>query len=235
MYAALTPASKHERLLPRTLPWSSLSSTTLILYCIACFSVTVLPGPTMLLALSNGTPSRRGIVVAGIAGAALSDILLIGAVSVGLGAMLMASEALFHVVKWIGVVYLCWLAVQLWRSSPSSVLVADQADGGNTRHAMLRAFRRSLLVALSNPKGLLFFSAFLPQFIATSQPLAPQYALLAACTAGLDVIVMACYAAGGAQAVRFLTSNALRRLNRGCAAMLGSFAALLAVYNRANS
>jgi len=212
-----------------------MSATTLALYCIACFSVTVLPGPTMLLALSNGTSGRIGIVVAGIAGAALSDLLLIGAVSVGLGAMLIASEALFNVVKWIGVAYLCWLALQLWRSRPSSVLVADQEDGGNRHHAVWRAFRRSLFVALSNPKGLLFFSAFLPQFIATSQPQAPQYALLAVCTAGLDVIVMACYAAGGAQAVRFLTAKALRRLNRGCAAVLGSFAALLAVYKRANS
>jgi threonine/homoserine/homoserine lactone efflux protein len=212
-----------------------MSATTLFFYCVACFSVTVLPGPTMLLALSNGTSGRLSIVAAGIAGAALSDFVLIGAVAIGLGAMLMASQMLFQVVKWIGVVYLCWLAVQLWRSRPTALQVVKHAEAGRERMAAARAFRRSLLVSLSNPKGLLFFSAFLPQFISTTQPQAPQYMLLAIATAALDVVVMACYAAGGAQAARVLTLAALRRLNRVCASLLGSFAGLLAIYGRSNS
>ncbi len=212
-----------------------MSTATLLLYCAACFSVTVLPGPTMLLALSNGTSGRLRIVAAGIAGAALSDLLLIGAVALGLGATLMASEALFQWVKWIGVVYLCWLSIQLWRSRPSSLQVVGYADDAPARFAVVRAFRRSLVVALSNPKGLLFFSAFLPQFIATSQPQAPQYVLLALTTAAIDVVVMALYATGGVQAARCLSLVALRRLNRTCASVLGSFTCLLAAYERGNS
>jgi homoserine/homoserine lactone efflux protein len=212
-----------------------MPTTTLLLYCAACFSVTVLPGPTMLLALSNGTSGRTRIVAAGIAGAALSDLLLIGAVALGLGATLMASEALFQFVKWVGVVYLCWLSVQLWRSRPNSLQVVGYADDAPPRFASARAFRRSLLVALSNPKGLLFFSAFLPQFIATSQPQAPQYVMLALATAAIDVVVMALYAIGGVQAARFLSLVALRRLNRACASVLGSFACVLAVYGRGSA
>lgn len=198
----------------------------------ACFSVTVLPGPTMLLALSNGTSGRMRIIASGIAGAALSDLLLIGAVAVGLGAALAASEALFQWVKWTGVAYLCWLSFKLWHSRPDALQVVRFEGDAQTRSAMLRAARRSLLVALSNPKGLLFFSAFLPQFIDTARAQVPQYILLALVTAVMDVAVMACYAAGGAQAARYLSLKALRRLNRVCASVLGSFACLLALQGR---
>ena len=211
---------------------NTLSATTLLLYVAACFSVTVLPGPTMLLALSNGTTGRTRIVAAGIAGAALSDLLLIGAVALGLGAALAASEVLFQTVKWLGVAYLCWLSVVLWRSQPETLRVVAFEGDAQARSALQRAFRRSLLVALSNPKGLLFFSAFLPQFIDTTQPQWPQYVLLALVTAALDVVVMACYAAGGVQIARHLRAVALRRLNRLCASVLSSFAVLLAVYGR---
>ncbi len=189
----------------------------------------------MLLALNNGSSGRIGLVVAGIAGAALSDLLLIGAVAFGLGATLAASETLFQLVKWVGVAYLVWLSIQLWRSRPLSLQVAAYNGDALEPFAAARAFRRSLLIALSNPKGLLFFSAFLPQFIITSQPQAPQYLLLASVTAALDVVVMGCYATGGMQAARLLSLVALRRMNRTCASILGSFACLLAVYGRSDS
>lgn len=204
--------------------------STLLLYLVACFAVTVTPGPTMLLALSNGTTRNLRIVYMGLLGAALSDLLLIGAVSIGLGAILAASEVVFSVVKWIGVVYLAWIAWQMWRSAPVAPVVADvpvASSGG-------KSFARSLLVALSNPKGLLFFSAFLPQFIDTSQPQFPQYALLALLTAVLDIAIMACYAFSGAQAARLLTAKGLRYLNRVCAAVLLSLASFLAIYRRAD-
>lgn len=212
-----------------------MSLTTWLLYCVACLSVTVLPGPTMLLALSNGTSGRARIIAAGMVGAGLSDLLLIGSVAAGLGAMLMASEPLFQVVKWLGVAYLIGLSVQLWRSRPSSLQVARYEGDSGDGLAVARAFRRSLFVALSNPKGLLFFSAFLPQFIATSQPQAPQYLVLALSTAAMDVAVMGCYAAGGARAARVLSQGALRRLNRICASLLGSFACLLVIYRRSEA
>ena len=94
------------------------------------------------------------------------------------------------------------------------------------------AFRRSLLVALSNPKGLLFFSAFLPQFIDPHAAQWPQYATLGVATAALDLAVMAVYALGGAHLVRRLSLAAARRLNRACAAGLLALAGGLALYRR---
>lgn len=208
-----------------------MTFSTVLLYLIACFAVTVIPGPTMLLALANGASRRWQVAMMGILGAALSDLLLIGAVSIGLGALLAASEAVFTLVKWVGVLYLSWLAAQLWRSRPSDLSTDKDGAGMSARGA----FVRSLLVALSNPKGLLFFSAFLPQFIDTTQPQAPQYAVLALLTATLDIAVMASYAAGGAQAARMLTARGLRRMNRACASVLLSLAAFLALYRRAGT
>lgn len=207
-----------------------MSLAIIAFYLVACFSVTVLPGPTMLLAFSNGVSRRWGVVCMGMLGAACSDLLLIGAVSVGLGALLAASTTVFSLVKWIGVAYLVWLAVQLWRQEPGAgIAVSRQADLSGRR-----VFLRNFLVALSNPKGLLFFSAFLPQFIDPAQSQTPQYATLAVLTAILDVMVMTCYALGGLQAARLLTARGLRCLNRACASALISLAAALAAYRRVN-
>ncbi|MHD0451293.1 LysE family translocator [Serratia nevei] len=84
-----------------------------------------------------------------MAGAALSDLLLIGAVGCGLGAILQASEQLFTLVKWASAAYLFYLAYQLWRAPQAVQDTMPGARNGRT------AFMRSLLVALSNPKGLL--------------------------------------------------------------------------------
>jgi homoserine/homoserine lactone efflux protein len=208
-----------------------MTLATILLYTITCFAVTVTPGPTMLLALANGISRSRRVAGMGILGAALSDLLLIGAVSVGLGAVLATSEAIFSAVKWIGVLYLVWLAVQLWRSQPAALTT----NIGNSSSTAARAFSRSLFVSLSNPKGLLFFSAFLPQFIDIAKPQASQYLSLALLTAAIDIVVMACYAAGGAQAARFLTIKGLIRLNRACASALLSLAVFLALYRRSNT
>lgn len=208
-----------------------MTLATILLYTITCFAVTVTPGPTMLLALANGASRSWRVAGMGILGAALSDLLLIGAVSIGLGAVLAASEAIFSAVKWIGVLYLVWLAVQLWRNQPAALTT----NIGNSSSTAKRAFTRSLFVSLSNPKGLLFFSAFLPQFIDIAKPQASQYLSLALLTAALDIVVMACYATGGAQAARFLTVKGLIRLNRMCASALVSLAVFLALYRKSNA
>ncbi|MCB5309696.1 LysE family translocator [Yersinia massiliensis] len=203
--------------------------STLMMYAMASLVITVIPGPTMLLALTNGLTKNSSVIGLGIAGAIFSDLLLIGLVAVGLGSLLAASEILFSVVKWIGVGYLFWLALQLWRSpsglSLSGTKRAPQLSGS-------QAFMRSLLVALSNPKGVLFFSAFLPQFIIIDEPQLRQYVAFALVTATIDIVIMLCYAFGGLQAARLLTAAGLRNINRFCAAFMLLLAGGLAVYKK---
>lgn len=207
-----------------------MNSTTLLLYVITVSAVTVTPGPTMLLALNNGATRGLRIAAYGIAGAALSDLILIGAVGCGLGAIMQASEHLFVMLKWAGAVYLLYLAWALWHA-PATLPSADvvQADGARNGRS---AFKRSLLVALSNPKGLLFFSAFLPQFIQPAANVAAQYATLAVLTAMIDILLMAIYAASGYHVMKAMSGRALKWLNRGCAGMLAGLAVALSLYRR---
>jgi threonine/homoserine/homoserine lactone efflux protein len=206
-------------------------NSTLLLFAAVAFIGIATPGPTVLLALTNG--SRYGVraSVAGMIGAVLSDFVLIAAVALGLGALLAASEFWFSVVKWLGVVYLAYLGVRLLRSKGGTVTLP--ADAPLDRQAPLRSiFVRSLLVAVTNPKGYLFFSAFLPQFIVPAQPQLPQYLTLAMTFAAIDFVVMFAYAAAGAQAIRFLSAKRVQWLDRICGGALLALAGSLAMYRR---
>ncbi|MGJ4884509.1 MULTISPECIES: LysE family translocator [unclassified Bradyrhizobium] len=209
-----------------------MNALTLFSFAIVAFIGIATPGPTVLLALTNG--SRVGVrrAWAGIAGAVASDFILIGAVAVGLGALLAASEFWFSVVKWTGVAYLAYLGLMLLRSSGSIDLAAsaDGKDGSRQPHAL---FLKSFLVAITNPKGYLFFSAFLPQFVVPSAPQLPQYLTLALTFAMLDVLIMLAYASAGSQAMRFLKRSGALWLDRICGGALLSLAGALALYRRA--
>lgn len=204
-----------------------MSLSIIIVYFIATISLSITPGPNMLLALSNGTTKNRQIVAVGILGAGIGNVILITAVSLGLGAMMQASLLLFNLVKWIGTIYLIWLAIQLWRNTPDATKLQTQ-----TNKTIYATFSRSLVVAISNPKALLFFTAFLPQFINLQQPQLIQYVILASITIIIDTIVMIIYAFGGKQASHFLTCNGLKKLNQCCAIIMFCLAILLAIYQK---
>ncbi|MGM9426282.1 LysE family translocator [Hydrogenophaga sp. MI9] len=207
------------------------SPQTLLMFAAASLALAVIPGPTMLLALSNGMGGGMRRAVWGMAGAILGSALVIAVVAVGLGSLLAASATLFEALRAVGVLYLLWLAVQLWRSPPLDVRDALAHVPGQQAQGRA-AFVRSLLVALSNPKSLLFFAAFLPQFIDPAQALAPQYAALGGLFVAIDALVMVAYALAGRQAVRWLSGDGLRWLHRGCAVGMGLLAVLLAGYRR---
>lgn len=207
-----------------------MHATTLLFFAaVSCVGIAT-PGPTVLLALTNG--SRYGVRRAayGFAGAVASDFVLIFAVALGLGALLAASVFWFNVVKWAGAGYLAYVGVRLLLSKGTFDAAADdvQASGESSRSIFLKSF----LTAVTNPKGYLFFSAFLPQFISPSAPLAPQYAALALTFALLDLSIMFGYALFGARAIRLLKQAAARWLERVCGAMLVALAGSLALYRR---
>lgn len=210
-----------------------MTSVTLVAFAAVAFIGIATPGPTVLLALTNG--SRYGIrrALPGMVGAVLSDFVLIGAVALGLGALLAASEFWFSVVKWLGAAYLAFLGVQMLRSTGSLGKALD--DGRPSVGAARTIFAKSLLVAVTNPKGYLFFSAFLPQFIDPAAPQAEQYMLLALVFATIDFVVMLGYAALGTQAVRILKTSGAVWLDRVCGGALLALAGSLAFYRRAAS
>ncbi|KAB2896081.1 MAG: LysE family translocator [Burkholderiaceae bacterium] len=210
-----------------------MSTATLLVFAAVALVAIATPGPTVLLALANG--SRYGVrrSLAGMLGAVASDFVLVGAVALGLGALLAASEFWFSVVKWAGAAYLAWLGVRLLRSQGGLDVQGLQArqDTASARSI----FAKSFLVAVTNPKGYLFCSALLPQFIDASAPQWPQYAAIGVVFAGLDFAVMLGYAFMGAHAVRLLRRRAVQWMDRCCGAALLALAGSLAVYRKGSS
>ncbi len=201
---------------------------SLILFALVAFIGIATPGPTVLLALTNGSKLGVRASVPGLFGAVLSDFVLISAVGIGLGALLAASEFWFSVVKWLGAAYLAYLGLRLLRSTGSLALPENQPSRSSGRTVFLRSF----LVAVTNPKGYLFFSAFLPQFIVLTEPQWPQYATLAVTFASIDFSVMLAYAAAGAQAVKVLRGKGALWLERASGGALLALAGSLALYRR---
>jgi threonine/homoserine/homoserine lactone efflux protein len=203
---------------------------TLLIFAAVAFIGIATPGPTVLLALANGSRYGLRASVPGMLGAVLSDFVLIAAVAVGLGALLAASEFWFSVVKWAGVGYLAYLGLRLLRSKGT---LSIPGEAGASPHPSGRAvFLRSFLVAVTNPKGYLFFSAFLPQFVSPAQPQLPQYVTLAFTFAAIDFAVMFTYALAGAQAIRVLRAKGVLWLDRLCGGALLALAGSLALYRR---
>ena len=210
-----------------------MNSTTLLLFAAVALVAIATPGPTVLLALSNGAHYGVRRSLPGMLGAVLSDFVLVGAVALGLGTLLAASEFWFSVLKWVGALYLAWLGLRLLRSRGG--LELPDAAAAKTQHGSRAIFRKSFLVAVTNPKGYLFCSALLPQFIDPAAAQAPQYLAIGLVFAGLDVTVMLAYAFVGARALRRLQASATRWLDRLCGSALLALAGSLAFYRRSTS
>lgn len=201
-------------------------------FALAAIVTIAIPGPTVLLALANG--SRYGVRRAtfGMLGAVASDIVLVVSVGVGLGALLLASEVAFSVVKWIGVAYLLFLGVRMLFARGALLHGDPTADPRGTPTAL---FTKSFLVAVTNPKGYLFVGALLPQFITPSQPPLGQYIVIGTVFCILDFVIMLAYALLGSQAIRLLKRRGAIWIERSCGAILIGLAAVLATSRRATA
>ncbi|MBP2559233.1 threonine/homoserine/homoserine lactone efflux protein [Neorhizobium galegae] len=137
-----------------------------------------IPGPTILLVISYALSHGRKVASATVAGVALGDFTAMTASMLGLGALLATSAALFTVLKWVGAAYLVYLGIKLWRA-PVSEQTAEvgegEADAASAKP--LRIFLHTYVVTALNPKSIVFFVAFLPQFLDLGQPLFFQMAV----------------------------------------------------------
>ncbi len=206
---------------------------SLIAYSLVVLVTVTTPGPTVLLALRNGSRFGLPMAGAGIIGAGLSDLVLITAAALGLGAVLAASAFWFAVVKWLGVAYLAWIGLQMYRSAGKNGDCPEGQAATRRARSAARILRKSFLVAVTNPKGYLFFAAFLPQFVDITEPLIGQYARLALVFLMIDLAVMSAYAALGANAMRFLRKRGAIWLEPCSGIALLILAGGLALYKRA--
>ncbi|QND48877.1 LysE family translocator [Rhizobium lusitanum] len=132
-----------------------------------------IPGPTILLVISYALGHGRKATTATVAGVALGDFTAMTASMLGLGALLATSAAIFTGLKWIGAAYLIYLGIKLWRV-PVSDRASETEDTGAGKERPFRIFLHTYAVTALNPKSIIFFVAFLPQFLDTSQPITFQ-------------------------------------------------------------
>jgi threonine/homoserine/homoserine lactone efflux protein len=182
----------------------------------------VIPGPTILLVLSYALGRGWRVAAPVAAGVALGDLTAMTLSILGLGVILAQSATLFTVLKWIGAAYLIWLGVKLWRAG-ATLEAAPRTDSDSRTRMMAHAW----LVTTLNPKSLVFFVAFLPQFLDPARPFWPQMAVFEATFVTLAFLNAFGYALLGARARRLATSpRALRLVNRaGGTALIGAGAA----------
>ena len=202
---------------------------TLALFLPACFALNMAPGPNNLLSVSNSTRyGYRASCLAGI-GRLLAFAGMIALASAGLAVVLQTSALLFYGIKILGAAYLVYLAVQLWRADPQA-----QAESTAVKVGLWALARQEFLVAAGNPKAILIFTAFLPQFVVPGEPITPQFTLLGAMFLMLEWIAISAYAYMGLHMRRWFAEPRGKRLfNRCCAGLLAAAASVLLMARRA--
>lgn len=186
-----------------------------IAFAVASAVLLAIPGPTVMLVVSYALGRGRFTGWATVPGVALGDFTAMTISLLGAGAVLAASATLFTALKLAGAAYLIWLGFRLWRAPPT-LPDAPAATATEIRGSGLTGmFWNAYLVTLLNPKGIVFFVAFVPQFVDPARPLLQQFAVLIVTfvsLAALNVLVWA-YLAGEMRA-RFRRPSTLRLLNR---------------------
>jgi len=178
---------------------------------VASWIIAVSPGSGAVLSMSHGLSYGVRKTSATIMGLQLGLLLILLIAGAGVGSLLMASELAFNAVKIVGAGYLIYLGISQWRSGGSPLAAQEAVPEASLKKRVLTGF----LTNATNPKGIIFMVAVLPQFMTTSRPLAPQLAILAVTMLAVDTTVMHGYAAG-ASALRGLmrSARAMRNQNR---------------------
>ncbi|NGN98296.1 LysE family translocator [Grimontia sp. S25] len=149
---------------------------TFLLYLFVSFFYVTSPGPAILLAIRNGLTGKMS-VVATSSFANIVGLFILSVVSMlGLGALLMTSSLVFTVFKAIGAIYLIYLGIKIFRSSRIGNSKVEEGEKPNKRYH--HYFGESLLLAITNPKAIVFFASFFPQFLDTNAPVAPQFFIM---------------------------------------------------------
>jgi len=195
---------------------------TWLIYLLAATGLSLSPGPNGLLALTHGALHGRRKALYTIFGGALGFIAVIGLPLFGIGALLQASVVWLNVMKWVGGAYLVWLGIQVWRSPPIGIEVRGSAES----RPGWSLFRQGALSALTNPKGLLFFVAFLPQFIDPDRSLFVQFVVMAGTFAAIE-IVTELFIASMAHRISPWLRRVGRRFNHACGGIFIAIGAAL--------
>ena len=178
----------------------------------AAVLISLTPGAGAINTMTNSIGVGWTRSIWGILGQQLALLVHIAVVAAGVGVLVAESHVLFEVIRYAGAAYLVYLGVRQLLARPEAV----DAEAPVVRLTAWQMFRQGVLVNLTNPKAVVFFLAFTPQFIRPSRPVLPQYGVLAATVVAVDVLVMWFVFAVAARGLRRMTRtpSGQRRLNR---------------------
>ena len=195
---------------------------TWLLYVAAILGLSMSPGPNGLLALSHGAVRGWRKTTFTVFGSVVGFVAVIAMSMFGIGALLQASATALTVMKWLGGAYLVWLGLHVWRSPPVGALVRIGQESASGR-AM---FLQGLLSAGTNPKVLLFFTAFLPGFIEPARSLFTQFMVIAGTFAAIE-FATELLIAGMAQRINAWLARVGHAFNRVCGGIITTIGILL--------
>jgi len=171
------------------------------------------PGPIVTLIIATGARQGTRAALSTVAGSSVGNALLLAAIAFGLTWILKASSEVFDLLRWVGAAYLVWLGIQSWRHAGAA---AEAIPPGAHVHAW-----RGFIVAITNPKTIAFFTAFLPQFIDPALPVDRQLLVMCVCSVTLGALLDSGWAvAAGFGRAWFLKPHHNRLLGRLSGAML---------------
>ncbi len=190
-----------------------------ISFFIASAALLAIPGPTVMIVISYALGQGRSTAWATVPGVTLGDFTAMTASLLGAGAILAASATLFTALKILGAIYLVWLGIKLWRAEGGMGTV--RSTNAQSKMAM---FRASYVVTALNPKSIVFFVAFVPQFVNVNEPVFIQFVILEATFLVLAAINVAIWAfLVGNLRERFKIPRVLKIINRlGASFLIGA-------------
>lgn len=179
------------------------------LYVVTVFVASIIPGPSMLLALTHGMQYGPGRTMASALGNVSVTIVQASVSMAGLGAVLIASETVFRTIQWAGAAYLIFIGISLFRSSSTDVSPFESGLG-NTPPSLGKMYVQAALVTAGNPKAIVFFTAIFPQFIDHNTAFLPQFCLLVLICALIAFCCFMIYALSGNRIVSLFQKETIR-------------------------
>ncbi|HVR53797.1 MAG TPA: homoserine/homoserine lactone efflux protein [Pseudorhodoferax sp.] len=205
-------------------------------YCVAAWVIALSPGSGAVLSMSHGLSYGVRSTTATIVGLQIGLAVVLLVAGAGIGAVLMASALAFTVVKVLGALYLLWLGWRQWRAPVQGDAAGSDLPAGEGRLSVRQRVLRGALTNMTNPKGIVFMVAVLPQFIDPARPLWLQLLVLLATTITVDMVVMHGYAWLASRLQGLLRSARARRSqNRVFGGVLMAMGASLFLVKRASS
>ena len=167
----------------------------------------ITPGPANLFSVANGVARGKAGAMLGVVGMNAATLVWFGAAALGLGALVVAFPEAFRLISVAGALYVAWLGLKALRGAFRTAADPEDTTVRPGRSALVDGF----MVQIANPKAVLFFTAVLPPFLDVNRPAAPQLALFAVATIGMDVLSMSAYGLGGAALARRMSEPRFRR------------------------